>query len=68
VSVVDVLVSDSGEVETIRLGAPARDYREAMVFSAIKTWKFRPATKDGHPVRYLKRVWIRISPLGPGIR
>jgi hypothetical protein len=64
VSVVDVLVSDGGEVETIRLGGPAQDYREAMVFSAMKMWKFRPATKDGHPVRYLRRAWVKISPLG----
>jgi len=60
-SVFDVLVSDDGRVETIRLAGPARDYREAMIQSAIKMWRFRPATKDGRPVRYMRRIWISVS-------
>ena len=60
-SVFDILVSDDGRVETIRLAGPARDYREAMIQSAIKMWRFRPATKDGRPVRYMKRIWISVS-------
>jgi hypothetical protein len=67
-SVFDVLVSDDGRVETIRAAGPARDYREAMVFSAAKMWRFRPAMKDGQAVRYLKRVRIAISPIGMTIR
>jgi hypothetical protein len=60
-SVFDILVSDDGRVETIRLAGPARDYREAMILSAIKMWRFRPAMKDGRPVRYMRRVWISVS-------
>jgi len=60
-SVFDVLVSDDGRVETVRLAGPAKDYREAMIQSAIKNWKFRPAIKDGRPVRYMRRVWITVS-------
>ena len=67
-TVLDLLVSESGAVETIKLAGEAQDYREAMIFSAIKTWKFRPGMRDGHPVRYQKRIWIRISPIGTIVR
>ena len=67
-TVLDLLISESGQVETVRLAAPAQDYREAMIFSAVKTWKFRPGMRDGHAVRYQKRIWIRISPIGTLIR
>ena len=63
-TVLDLLISETGQVETVKLAAPAQDYREAMIISAVKTWKFRPGMRDGHPVRYLKRVWIRTSPIG----
>jgi hypothetical protein len=67
-SVFDVLISDDGRVETVRLAGAARDYREAMFFSAAKMWRFRPAMKDGQAVRYMKRVWIAISAIGTTIR
>jgi len=67
-TVLDLLISETGQVETVKLAAPAQDYREAMIISAIKTWKFTPGMRDGHPVRYQKRIWIRISPIGTLVR
>jgi hypothetical protein len=63
-AVLDVVVSESGQVESIKLASPARDYREAMTISAVKTWRFRPGLRDGHAVRYVKRIWVRTSPIG----
>ena len=34
-------------------------FHERMLVSAAKMWKFRPAFKDGHAVRY--RTWIRLT-------
>jgi hypothetical protein len=31
-----------------------------MMMSAAKMWKFRPAFKDGHPVRYRTRIRITL--------
>ena len=31
-----------------------------MLVSAAKMWKFRPAFKDGHPVRYRTRVRLTV--------
>ena len=63
-TVLDLLISETGQVEAITLAAPTQDHREAMIFSAVKTWTFRPGMRDGHSVRYQRRIWIRISPIG----
>ena len=31
-----------------------------MILSAIKTWRFRPAEKDGLPVRYRQLIPVAI--------
>ena len=33
---------------------------ERMMVSAAKMWKFRPAFKDGHPVRYREKIRITL--------
>ena len=46
-----VLVDRNGDVEQVRLVSPANRYHDRMIVSAAKVWKFRPAYKDGEPVR-----------------
>jgi len=60
-SLLDLLISETGDVVTVRLLPPARDVREAMMLSAAKAWRFAPATRNGRAVRYLKRIWIIMS-------
>jgi hypothetical protein len=60
-SVMDLLISESGDVMSVRLVPPARDVREAMMLSAAKTWRFSPATRNGRAVRFLKRIWVSMS-------
>lgn len=63
-SVVDLVISEDGQVDSVKLIRPERGVREAMMLSAVKAWQFRPALKAGRPVRYLKRIWISLSPIG----
>jgi hypothetical protein len=56
---VELLVSRTGEVESVKLLTRPADVRAAMMLSAIKTWRFEPATRDGQPVRY--RLNLRLT-------
>jgi cytoskeletal protein RodZ len=60
IGTIDVLVDEQGDVETVRLRSPGNRYQERMLVSAAKMWKFRPAFKDGHPVRYRTRVRLTV--------
>lgn len=60
IGTIDVWVDENGDVEQVRLRSPANRYQERMLVSAAKMWKFRPAFKDGHPVRYRTRVRLTV--------
>jgi hypothetical protein len=60
VSFIEILVSETGRVESARgrqrpatLGAALQS---TMALSIVKTWHFRPARKNGHPVKYRTTV------------
>ena len=53
---VEVLVSSTGEVETVKLISAQTTALSGMQVSAIKAWRFQPATRDGVPVRYRLRM------------
>jgi hypothetical protein len=60
IGTVEVIVNQEGDVEQVKLISPANRFQERMLVSAAKMWKFRPATKDGQPVRYRTRVRLTI--------
>jgi len=56
---VELLVSPTGEVESVKLVSPSAGVTSAMMLSAIKTWRFEPAKRVGQPVRY--RLLMRLT-------
>jgi hypothetical protein len=48
----EVLVSELGTVEHVRLIAGPRRLPDVMLLSGAKTWRFSPAMKEETPVRY----------------
>jgi len=60
-AVLDVLIDARGMVESAHLASPRNQFRARWFVSAAKAWRFQPATKDGQPVKYLKRVLIAES-------
>jgi hypothetical protein len=54
----ELTIALDGTVESAKLVSPPRYVHDSMLLSAAKTWQFRPALKDGTPVRYRKTVWI----------
>ena len=52
VNSMELVVSESGTVVQVRLIDGPRRMPDMMLLSGAKMWKFRPAVKDGEPVRY----------------
>jgi hypothetical protein len=48
----EVVISERGLVERVRLVSKPRRMADMMLLSGAKTWKFEPASKDGVSVRY----------------
>jgi hypothetical protein len=54
--VLELVVDAHGAVESVHLNSPDNRYRERWWVFAAKNWQFRPAMKNGTPVRFLKRI------------
>ena len=55
-TVVDLIVAPDGLVEKVHLRTTPRTIHEFMLLSAVKAWRFQPATLDGRPVRFRHSV------------
>lgn len=64
VGLLELVIDESGSIvsATIRKSAQP-DYDKALT-QMTATWKFRPATKDGAPVRYHMMMEFRLGPPG----
>jgi hypothetical protein len=60
--VLDLVIDKGGLVESVRLRSPANRYRERWWVSVAKNWQFRPAFKDGQPVKFRKQIVITDFP------
>jgi len=61
----EVVISQRGEVERIKLLSPPRRMVDVMALSAAKMWTFDPALKDGVPVRYRLVLTPGAAAVGP---
>jgi len=53
---IEVMVNEHGTIDEAKAGRAPRSLAESMQImnelSVAKNWRFRPATRDGHPVKY----------------
>jgi hypothetical protein len=63
-ALIEVIVNEVGAVESVRAVDAPQDLGDAVVIttslSAAKSWHFRPATKDGRPVRYRQQMFVTL--------
>jgi hypothetical protein len=57
-SVLELTISAKGTVERVQLISMENRLSDKMLLAAAKAWQFRPATKDGRPVRYRLRLGV----------
>jgi TonB family protein len=58
---VQVTVDVDGHVTDAVIREPVNSVYDVMVVEAAKQWRYKPATKDGVPVRYTKAIALAIS-------
>jgi hypothetical protein len=62
VNTLEVLVAEDGSVERVRMLSRPRRMADMMVLSGVKMWKFRPASRNGRPVKYLTVMEWTVTP------
>lgn len=59
---IEVLIDENGAVESAALSTPLHPQYDRAALNAAKTWQYRPATFEGVPVKFRKRVQISLVP------
>ena len=59
---IDVLIDETGVVQTAMMTQSINPQYDAMAISAAKHWRYRPATLNGTPVKYRKAVQVSVKP------
>jgi hypothetical protein len=59
--VLQFVVDETGAVQSPTMPVSIDMSYDAMVLSAAKKWQYQPATLDGKPVKYVKKLTISVS-------
>jgi hypothetical protein len=60
IGTLELIVSESGAVEHVRLISPSNRFQDRMLVAAAKAWLFKPAVRDGRPVRFRMRIRVTL--------
>jgi len=56
----EVIITESGRVEAARLVKGLHPLYDAKLVAAARRWEYRPATRDGRPVRFRKVLDVQL--------
>ena len=59
--ILEVVINEKGGVESAVLRAPVSPHYDEKLLDAAKKWRFRPATKDGKPVKFRRLFAISLT-------
>jgi TonB family protein len=59
---IDIVIDAMGEVESAEMQSAPNPAYDRMVLQAAKTWQYQPATLNGTPVKYRKRIQLALVP------
>ena len=60
--VLELVIDNNGNVESAMMRVPVNAQYDRMATTAAKTWQYQPATVDGAPVKFVKRINVSLVP------
>jgi hypothetical protein len=60
--VLELVIDRSGNVESAMMRVPVNAQYDRMATTAAKSWQYQPATVDGSPVKFVKRIQVALVP------
>ena len=62
---VEIVVDETGAVESVALADSVHAKYDASLLEATRKWRYRPATRNGQPVRYRLLTEVVLRPAQP---
>jgi hypothetical protein len=59
--IIEVIIDEVGRVESAAIRASVHPTYDAMLLAAAADWRYRAATANGQPVKFMKRIQITIA-------
>jgi TonB family protein len=60
--IIEIVIDETGRVERAVLRQSMNPVYDALLLSAATNWRYKPALRDGSPVKYRKLIQITIQP------
>lgn len=60
--IIEVVVDETGAVESANMRMPVGAMYDKLALAATKTWRYKPATLNGVPVKFRKMIQISLEP------
>jgi len=58
---IDVLINEQGTVDEVTVTQPVNPAYDKLIVAAARTWRYKPAVRDGVPIKFLSTVVINAS-------
>jgi hypothetical protein len=59
---VDIVISSTGHVGSATVVRSIHPQYDVLLIAAAKQWRYSPATRDGKPVAFVKRLTVNVNP------
>lgn len=59
--VLRIVIDQRGKVESASMVQTAHATYDSLLLAAVRNWQFRPATRNGQPVKYVKLIAVTLS-------
>jgi len=60
--VLELVIDKTGAVESATMRVPVNAQYDRLATTAARNWQYQPATIDGSPVKFLKRIQVSLVP------